>query len=381
MKGLEGFAGALCMLLGSALYAEDSIIQIHGFGGWSYGKASELTFAGATTKGNSDNAQFALNVSAHPYERLSIVSQVNLKTAGANDVDLDYAFAEWQVSDEIRFRVGRVKHPLGLYGEVFDVGTVRPFQNLPQSIYGPVGFTAKAYNGAGVTGLLRRGAWEVQYDAYAGEIDGDYTLALPPSPATVPAPSPNDSPARPIQFRYRDIIGGRINITTPIEGLMIGGSAYKGTDDFVTTSIVKEVDRTVYVGSAELVRGPLTARAEWGSGESKSIHTSDGGYAEVSYRVTPKWQLATRWDKLDIAVPAFPASFAGPLKTVLNHEDLAFGVNYWFNANFVARVNYHMVEGNRFAHPATNREYLAMLSTGKLVSDSNSLVVGAQFSF
>ena len=68
------------------------------------------------------------------------------------DVELDYAFAEWFVSDALKIRMGRVKHPFGLYGEIFDVGTLRPFYLLPQSIYGPNGFTAKAYNGVGLTG-------------------------------------------------------------------------------------------------------------------------------------------------------------------------------------------------------------------------------------
>jgi len=382
MKSLKGLAVALSLMLGSALHADDSLFQIHGFGGWSYGKSSDLTFAGGDTKGNASNAQFALNVSARPYERLSIVSQVNLVTDSdkENDIDLDYAFAEWQASDQIRFRVGRVKHPLGLYGEVFDVGTVRPFQNLPQSIYGPLGFTAKAYNGAGITGSVRRGSWEVQYDAYAGEIDGDYGLALPPSPLATPAPSPNDSPWQDIGFRYRDVIGARVQVHTPVDGLMFGGSVYSGTDDFVSTTIVTEVDRFVYVGSAELARGPVTVRAEWGSAESETLHTTESGYVEASFRVTQKWQLASRWETLDLEVPAFGPTFAGPLASVLEHEDLAFGVNYWLNSNFVVRANYHMVEGNRLAHPDTNREFLQMLGSGKL-PDTNTLVVGAQFSF
>ncbi len=381
MKKISGLAFALSVLLGSALHADDSTIQLHGFGGWSYAKSNHLTYAGGNTDGNANNAQFALNVSARPYERLSIVSQVNLEHASDNEVDLDYAFAEWQASDRLRFRVGRVKHPLGLYGEVFDVGTVRPFQNLPQSIYGPVGFTAKAYNGAGLTGSLRGGAWEVLYDAYAGEIDGDYSLALPPSPTANPVPSPNDSPAQNIGFRYRNVIGGRVQIQTPVEGLMLSGSAYMGKDDFVTTTLVREVNRVVTIASAEYARGPLTLRTEWGRGESESLHTHEGQYVEGSYRITPKWQLAGRWETLDLDATAFRTQFAGPLSSILEHEDVAIGVNYWLNSNFVVRANYHMVDGNRFAHPDTNRDYTAMLSTGQLVNDTNTLVVGAQFSF
>jgi hypothetical protein len=378
MKGSTGLAVAVALLLGSALHAEDNI-QIHGFGGWSYGKSQDLSYLGATTKGNADNASFSLNVSARPYERLTIVSQVRFDSAAANEADLDFAFAEWAISDKVKVRAGRVKHPLGLYGEVFDVGTVRPFQSLPQSVYGPIGTTAKAYNGAGLTGLVRQGDWEMQYDVYAGEIDGDYMLALPPS-ATSTA-SPHASPAGNIGFRYRNVFGGRVHVRTPIDGLLVGVSAFRGKDDFVASSFVKVADRTVYLGSAEYVRGPLQIRTEWGEGESEGIQHYESGYVEAAYHITPKWQLASRWETLDLEVPAFPQAFRGPLAAVLEHRDLAVGVNYWFNANLVVRANYHMVDGNRFAFPDTNQAYLQAVTTNSLPTESSALIVGAQFSF
>jgi hypothetical protein len=383
MKGLKGLAVALCMLTSSALLADDtSPIQIHGFGGWSYGKSSDLSYLGATTEGNSENAQFAMNLSARPYEQLSIVAQVNFDMAASTEqTELDYAFAEWEASDKLRLRVGRVKHPLGIYGEVFDVGTVRPFQYLPQSIYGAVGFTAKAYNGVGLTGNTRHGEWEIQYDAYAGEIDGDYFLATPPSTTAVPPIDMNASPKRNVGFRYRTIVGGRVHVQTPVDGLMIGASGYMGKDDVAVGSVVREVDRTVIVGSGEFARGPLTLRTEWGRAESDTVHTTKSGYVEASYRITPKWQIAGRWEKLDADIPAFATFFVGPLKSILRHEDTAIGLNYWVNANLVLRADYHMVEGNRIAHPDTNRDYLTMLGQGFLQSETDAVVLGAQFSF
>jgi hypothetical protein len=380
MKSLKSLGAALCVLAAGALHADDNIVQIHGFGGWSYGKASDNSYVTATPTGNAKTAEFALNISARPYDRLSVIAQVHLDTF-TKKTELDYGFAEWQATDQLKIRAGRVKHPFGLYGEVYNVGTVRPFQILPQSLYGPLGFTAQAYNGAGLTGTKRFGKWEVLYDLYAGSIDGEYGLALPPSPTAVPAPNPNNSPWQDIGFTYNDIVGGRVHVTTPVDGLMIGASGFKGKDNFATSTALLEVDRTVYLGSAEYAHGPLTLRAEYGHGESKSLHTTKGKYVEGSYRIGPKWQLAARWERADLDVPGFASSFAGPMASTLYHEDKAVGVNYWFNANFVLRANYHMVEGNRISHAESNREMLRQLSTGALDTDTNALIVGAQFSF
>jgi hypothetical protein len=375
MNSLKSFGVAVCLFVGTALYADD-IVQIHGFGGWSYGKSSELTFFHADEEGNSKSAQFALNLSARPYERMSIVAQMNFDNA-REEVDLDYAFVEWQATEHIALRAGRVKHPLGLYGEVFDVGTVRPFQSLPGSIYGPIGFTAKAYNGVGLTGQLRAGSWEFQYDAYAGQIDGDYAMTLPSS--TVP--DPNASPWRDTGFNYNDVIGGRLQVTTPVNGLVFGASGYSATDNFTTSTSSRKIDRTVYLGSAEYAHGPLTLRAEVGKGVSEKTHEHAGKYVEASYRIGQKWQVAGRWEALDVEVPAYAAAFAGPMATVLEHKERAIGVNYWFNPNFVVRTEYHTVDGNRFAHAATNREFYSQLASGKLVDTTNVIVLGAQFSF
>jgi hypothetical protein len=380
MKSLKSLAAAVCVLAAGAMYADDSMVQIHGFGGWSYGKSSDNSYLTATPEGNAKSANFSLNVSARPYDRLSVIAQVHFDNFDEK-TELDYGFAEYQATDQIRVRAGRVKHPLGLYGEVFDVGTVRPFQYLPQSIYGPIGFTAKAYNGAGLTGANRAGSWELQYDLYAGSIDGDYALATPPTSTTVPQPSPNDPPYRNIGFTYNDIIGGRLNVTTPLDGLMVGVSTYRGTDNFVTSTSRFEVDRTVYIGSAQFEHGPVAIRAEYGRGESETLHTQWGKYVEASYRITPKWQLAGRFDKYKLSPAAFASSFSGKMSPTKEHEDLAFGINYWFNANFVLRANYHMVEGNRFQYAPTNREMLQQIAGSGLDEDSNALILGAQFSF
>jgi hypothetical protein len=87
------------------------------------------------------------------------------------------------------------------------------------------------------------------------------------------------------------------------------------------------------------------------------------------------------YDTLDFDPIAFSTSFRAPLDQLKEHRDIAAGVNYWLNSNFVLRANYHMTEGNRFLYPATIRELQSAIAAGELDSDSSALIVGAQFSF
>ena len=120
-------------LAASPLVAQSasSTIDIHGFGGWAYGKTDGHKYSLGTEGGEYDNAEFALNVSAKPIEKLSIVAQVRLESGNDQEqAELDYAFAEWAFNDALRVRAGRVKHPFGIYGEVFDVDRLEPIPRV-----------------------------------------------------------------------------------------------------------------------------------------------------------------------------------------------------------------------------------------------------------
>ncbi|HEV7765061.1 MAG TPA: porin [Thermoanaerobaculia bacterium] len=371
---------ALIALAAVPTFAQNasSVIDIHGFGGWAYGKTDGLKYSLGREGGDYDNAEFALNASAKPFEQLSIVAQMRLESrTGDEQVELDYAFAEWAFSDAARVRVGRVKHPFGIYGEIFDVGTVRPFYSLPQSLYGANGFTARAYNGAGITGNVPVGKWNVQYDVYGGQIEGDFETPglLSTSPEYFAEPS--------ITFGYRveNAYGGRLNITTPLEGLTIGSSAYAG-EAHTDLSRVDTDKRDIYAAHAEYALERFAIRSEFGHLKNGSSFEVDAGYIETSYRIDEHWQIAARWDQLDVTLPG--TSFTNLPKIfpqLLEHREAALGISYWFSPNFVVRGSYQRTQGNRFAFPETSEEVQSALATGLLDRNTDMLLVGAQFSF
>lgn len=354
-------------------------LEIHGFGGWAYGKTDGFDYLIGNGDGEYDNAEFALNISAEASQNLSIVAQVFLDSSnGEQNAELDFAFAEWTFSDAAKVRVGRVKHPFGIYGEVFDVGTLRPFYSLPQSLYGANGFTAKAYNGVGLTGrhALGRG-WGIQYDLYGGQIEGEFET--PGLLSTIP--DQFAEPAITFAYEVNDTVGGRLSFSTPIDGLTVGASAYRGTDT-PSLQVLDEVTRKVYAAHAEYLGDRLWVRTEWGHLENGTNFEVDGGYLEVAYHLTQHWQIAGRWDDMSVTLPGFDfEDVPGIFPQLLDHRDLGVGVNYWFRPDLVVRVSYHDVEGNRFAYPGTSEEVLTALVTDQLDDTSNLLIVGAQFSF
>lgn len=358
-------------------------VEIHGFGGWAYGDTDGLEHTLGDADGNYDNAEFALNLAAHPTDRLSVVAQVFLESGGRaadgeEEVELDYAFAEWFVSDALKFRIGRVKHPFGNYGEIFDVGTLRPFYLLPQSIYGPNGFTAKAYNGAGITGSWSFGhGWSLQYDLYGGEIEGDFDIPGILSTAREFFLEPEVS----LGFRVEDTLGGRLNVAAPLAGLSFGVSAYRG-DERVPLVISEADTRETFLGHFEYLSDRWTIRGEWGSLEHEDQFEEDGGYLELAYKVTDHWELAVRGEDWEVDFPNVNLSLLPAIiPQLMEHEDLAFGVSYWFTPGFVVRLNVHQTEGNRFAFLETPEQVQQALVTGRLDDETELIVLGAQFSF
>ncbi len=128
-------------------------IHLHGFGSVAAGETNGNHYMVAAEEQEIEHSSFALNLAAEPIENLKINAQVEWVTDdGEVEIERDYAFAEWSVSKALRFRFGEAQHPFGLYTEIFDVGTLRPFVKLPQGLYGPAGFAAEFYRGAGITG-------------------------------------------------------------------------------------------------------------------------------------------------------------------------------------------------------------------------------------
>lgn len=357
---------ALGLLTPAAAQDAEPRVQVHGFGSWAYGRTNGNDYLAGSEDGRYDDADLALNVVAAPLEHLRIVGQPHWKDGPeGTHAKLDYAFAEWRFSDRLHLRAGKVKQPFGISTEVFAVGTLRPFTELPQAVYGPVGLVGENYKGIGLTGLVAfHSHWGLAYDVYGG--GQELEEYLPPE-----AVAEGEAFEDPIGLeRTRDIVGGRVRLETPIAGLSFGVSAYTGNE-------IGSERRTGVGFQAEYLDGPWSLRSEYAHETVKDDLQADGFYVEAAYRVDVHWQVAAQYGHLTSELAPVPEPEAPSL---LKHKEVAAGVNYWWTSDFVFKLSYQRVDGNRFAGPAPE-DLAAAVAAGTLMEKTNLFLVSTQFSF
>lgn len=342
-------------------------ISIHGFGSWAYSRTdNDNIYLSGDHDGNYDYFDFALNISAKPHDKLSIFVQPEFsETRGESEVELDYAFAEWAFSDILKLRMGKVKAPFMLCTETYDVGTIRPFFFLPQGLYHQL--AAESYKGGGITGTIIKWDWEFIYDLYGGKLE-----LLPKKYFSV-----NNLDYLSTTPVVNDMIGSRILAYTPVNGLGFGLSWYTGDIEFESQGIDPEsalLDDTYFVLglSAEYRLDPWWLRCEYLNQKKSPNVELDVGYAELAYMIGEHWQAAFRYEFTDLFFEPYDAAF--------EHKEFVFGLNYWFNANLVFKLSWHIVKGNLYALPETAEDYMEAIMNG-FDKNTNLGVFGVQFSF
>ncbi len=340
-------------------------VEMHGFGGWAYANTDGNNYLIGTNAGAYDNTAFALNVNAKVSDRLTVVGQFEFQQRpGYEDMDrtLDFAFAEWKVSDGLRLRAGRVKHPFGIYGEIFNVGTLRPFYMLPLSIYGPQRYTARSVDGVGITGMKNwNSGWGVNYDVYAGRIAGELRLRGFGIPGEV-----LHLGSRSLPFSFDEVLGGRLVVNTPVSGLSFGSSAYRGKASLSLFAPGQKPKEASLDFQVEYQAKQVLVRAEYGTIFDDPVIDYDTYYIEGAVKVYKGLQLAGRYDRWKGTLKATGLAATG-------HRDVALGVNYWLSPNVALKANYHIVNGNLWALPDDPK--------APLKPDTKMIVVGTQFSF
>lgn len=355
-------------------------LKIHGFGGWAFAKTDTNNYIIGNEDGNWRTSQFALNLTANPYRKLSINTQLFLQSGLKQDnINLDYVFGEWAFSDEIRLRIGKIKSPIGLYSEIYDVGTLRPFYLLPVGMYYGPGLFPKSYVGLGATGnFMLNEKFEFQYDLLYGEMDFQtFKLEMPVGFDPFTGPVMGKINFTPIG---REVIGGKITILPLIQGLKIGLS-YLNMDIWTSRDggpLTRDdtIQNRVYItsGHFEYLTDFISFRSELYA-INEDIKTN-GGYIEAALSFLKNWQVGICYDWYENTTESSVERTI--VKSMMEHKSLGFSLNYWANPNLVMKVSYYRVNGNGFAQPDwIHASYFA----GILEEKTNVFIAGTQFSF
>lgn len=352
-------------------------IQLNGFGNWfAAWSDGPNQYSGATPDGTYDNIEAILSLRIELAEDFHAVVQPfvgkhqGLDEEGETEVELELAFLSWQVTDHQRLRLGRLRLPFGYYTEVFDSGVSRPFFNLPQSIYGPAHFVSESIDGGGFNGHFDLGStWSLTYDLYAGSIDFDlletHECAL-------------DDGICELESTLDDVVGGRLFFESG-GGLGVGLGIYRGKSS--EPGEEEEDTRTSYGAFLAYTGDRIWLRAELARGEGDlEGESSTGAYLEAAYFVTEKIQLAARWESLEDDIEPEEELELAPFGSLLDHGEVALGVNYWPRPNIVFKLSYHQVDDN---HLAVAEDFLEAASAGELVLDDRTEVIAfaASYSF
>lgn len=197
--------------------------QVHGFAAQGFVHTDENNWLTMNTTGQGSAAMtdMGLNMSSQLTDEFRVGAQVydrNLGQLGQWHPSLDWAMADYRFKNWLGIRAGKVKTTLGLYNDSQDLDVLHVFALLPQSVY-PTDLrdTMIAHAGGDIYGNipLRHRLGEMSYTVFAGHrsdsIYSGYIYRVQ---------------ALGVYFRSLGGLqyGGDLRWTTPLRGLLIGGS-------------------------------------------------------------------------------------------------------------------------------------------------------------
>ncbi len=362
----------------SAVSLADGMLYINGYGNWYYAK-SDGNFYLADDDGDWDNAEVTLSFIGRPSDRVTVHIQPFWEVSEEGvETEVDMAFAEYGFSDAFNLRLGIARHPFGVYTPIYDAGTLRPFMTLPTGLYTEgAGIIAESYTGIGLHGLFGLStAWGLEYDIYGGALNISSTQPWEAAEGDMMMEEEEGEEEEEV-IELEDLIGGKVVVHTPVDGLSFGGSIYTGTVTGEVESGRLEDEQSLSWGlQAEYWTDKVTFRAEYANQDIEEESKVDAAYVEAAYMVTRNLQLAARWDWQETSLQGVEEEeFADVDSSLLEHTEWSLGANWWFSPNFVVKLSYHIVDGLRFAVPEE--------SDGEDEADekTNTVVLGASFSF
>lgn len=318
------------------------------FGGWSVGQTSDNLFLDGSPDGEVENAFAGVNIQAAFTSKVRMVGQLEVVVdPEESETELDYGFLAWTLNDTFELRGGRVKHAYGIYSEIFDLGTLRPFPQLPQSIYGPTGIAGENLDGLELeTRYQWANGWELEQVIYGGKLQFD---AFEPWELFRDEEGDGGLEDELFERKVRKEVVGARWLLLPSVRLNLGLSVYTGKLKRVEQGVDSvEVRHTAIGVHAEYLADRWSIRGEVAHLDEEYELQVDSYYLEALARWNRRWQIAAMLDAATVDVEEVETA---PFSSLEKHRDTAVGINYLYSEHLVFKLAFHHVRGNRFAFP------------------------------
>lgn len=325
----------------------------HGFISQGYIKSTGNNYLGESREGSFNFTEVALNVTNSLGSNIDLGAQLFARKFGPSEnfnTKFDWFYANYQYSNWLKFKVGRIKIPFGLYNELSDIDSARVPILLPQSVYPSQNRNyLLAQNGVQVYGFGDMGkSGSLGYHIYGGSINLD-----------LPSQTMNNRLITQIDVPH--IIGGRLLWETPVEGLK---TAFTIQDlklklNLIQDSVRVKADLPVTLGvlSLEYTIQKLKLASEYGrqrvevlSTPSLFPHTkttSEKYYILANYQLTDSFSPGIYYSRL---IP----DIANRGDHEKKQNDLALYARYDFNTNWLVKLEGHLMNGTGGLNSALN---------------------------
>ena len=295
-------------------------LSIHGYVSQAWAVSDEHQIHGIPTGGTTDYRDAALQLRYDPSRKQSAVVQFRHERLGdspreRDDIELDWAFYQYNPSDRFSVKAGRIPLPLGIFNEAGGPAGGSPFFRPPTEFY------ARRYSSKTVDGILSSlslgdpDGWNVDVDAYAGRWQVDSGLTQ--------------------HADARDAWGAQAWVNTPLPGMRIGAGAYRcevypanrTPVDYLMMHASVEADLDRWRLAAEYMRGNLGATGRYRA-----------WYAQAGYQFTRRLSVHARGTVARMPGRGSHADLS---------EDLALAVNFSVHRHVLLKLEGHTNDGLR----------------------------------
>lgn len=199
---------------------ENFKVDIHGYISQGFLFSSENNFLADTKNGTFQFNEFGINFGTVLNERVRLGIQFagrDLGDTGNDKIIIDWAYADYDLTDWIGLRAGKMKLPFGFYNKTRDIDMLRTFILLPQGFYNDIFrdiYTAiKGVGLYGMFSLKKMGTLSYQLLLGTTEIDTEGSINK-----TINGMGFLDVEKSNVNISYN----GSIIWETPLKGLRVG---------------------------------------------------------------------------------------------------------------------------------------------------------------